>query len=80
VVTVAAHKEKPGVTNVVIDHTAAARLAIKHLYEIGHRKIAFIKGHRHRLPLGGDDADCAGVWRATHAGTHGTDAEWQLVA
>jgi len=47
VVTVAAHKEKPGVTNVVIDHTAAARLAIKHLYEIGHRKIAFMKGHRH---------------------------------
>jgi LacI family transcriptional regulator len=47
VVTVAAHKERPGVTNVVIDHTAAARLAIKHLYEIGHRKIAFMKGHRH---------------------------------
>jgi len=46
VVTVSAHKEKEGVTNVVIDHATAARLAIGHLYELGHRKIAFMKGHR----------------------------------
>jgi LacI family transcriptional regulator len=47
VVTVAGHREKDGVTNVVIDHIAAARMAIRHLYERGHRKIAFMKGHRH---------------------------------
>jgi len=47
VVTVAGHREKDGVTNVVIDHVAAARLTIRHLYEQGHRKIAFMKGHRH---------------------------------
>jgi LacI family transcriptional regulator len=47
VVTVAAHKEKQGVTNVVIDHMAAARMAIRHLYENGHRKIAYMKGHHH---------------------------------
>jgi LacI family transcriptional regulator len=47
VVTIAAHKEKPGVTNVVIDHMAAARMTLKHLYQNGHRKIAFMKGHRH---------------------------------
>jgi DNA-binding LacI/PurR family transcriptional regulator len=47
VVTVAARKEKEGVTNVVIDHVAAARMAIQHLYENGHRKIAYMKGHRH---------------------------------
>jgi DNA-binding LacI/PurR family transcriptional regulator len=47
VVAVSAHKEKDGVTNVVIDHAVAARLAIRHLYELGHRKIAFMKGHRH---------------------------------
>jgi len=47
VVTVAGHREKDGVTNVVIDHVAAARMAIRHLYELGHRKIAFMKGHRH---------------------------------
>jgi LacI family transcriptional regulator len=47
VVTVAGHTEREGVTNIVIDHVAAARLAIQHLYASGHRKIAFMKGHRH---------------------------------
>ncbi len=47
IVTVAARKEKEGVTNVVIDHMAAARMAIQHLYDNGHRKIAYMKGHRH---------------------------------
>lgn len=46
VVAVSAHKEREGVTNVVIDHGVAARLAIRHLYDLGHRKIAFMKGHR----------------------------------
>jgi LacI family transcriptional regulator len=47
VVTVSAHKQKPGVTNVVLDHASAARMAIKHLYDLGHRKLAFMKGHHH---------------------------------
>jgi LacI family transcriptional regulator len=47
VVTLSAHKEKEGVTNVVIDHVKSARLAIRHLYDLGHRKIAFMKGHKH---------------------------------
>jgi len=46
VVTISGHMEKEGVTNVFIDHRAAARLAIRHLYDLGHRKIAFMKGHR----------------------------------
>jgi LacI family transcriptional regulator len=46
VVTISGHKEKEGVTNVFIDHRAAARLAIRHLYDLGHRKIAFMKGPR----------------------------------
>ncbi len=44
VVTISGHLEKPGVTNVVLDHRAAARLAVRHLYALGHRKIAFMKG------------------------------------
>jgi LacI family transcriptional regulator len=44
VVTISGHLEKTGVTNVVLDHRAAARLAIRHLYDLGHRKIAFMKG------------------------------------
>lgn len=47
VVAISAHLEKEGVTNIAIDHERAARLAIKHLYDAGHRKIAFMKGHRH---------------------------------
>jgi len=47
VVALSAHKEKEGVTNVVVDHTVAARLALHHLYELGHRRIAFMKGHKH---------------------------------
>jgi DNA-binding LacI/PurR family transcriptional regulator len=47
VVTVAGHLERIGVTNIILDHVAAARMAIRHLYQNGHRKIAFMKGHRH---------------------------------
>lgn len=47
VVAISAHKEKEGVTNVALDHVAAARMAVRHLYDAGHRRIAFMKGHRH---------------------------------
>jgi LacI family transcriptional regulator len=43
-VTVSGHHEPEGVTNIVLDHQRAATLAIDHLYELGHREIAFIKG------------------------------------
>jgi DNA-binding LacI/PurR family transcriptional regulator len=44
VVAVSGHREVEGVTNIVLDHALAAKLAIKHLAQLGHRKIAFIKG------------------------------------
>ncbi len=47
VVSISGHLQKEGVTNVMLDHAEAARLAIKHLYDFGHRRIAFMKGHRH---------------------------------
>jgi len=43
-VLVAGHTTLPGVTNVILDHQRAAKLAIHHLYELGHRKIAFMQG------------------------------------
>jgi len=43
-VAVAGHARVEGVTNVVLDHKRAARLALKHLKELGHEDIAFIKG------------------------------------
>jgi DNA-binding LacI/PurR family transcriptional regulator len=44
-VAVAGHKRVQGVTNITLDHTLAARLALTHLLELGHREIAFLKGH-----------------------------------
>jgi DNA-binding LacI/PurR family transcriptional regulator len=43
-VSVAGHTELPGVTNVVLDHHRAAELALGHLYRLGHRKIAYMRG------------------------------------
>jgi len=47
VVAVAGHRKIPGVTNVVLDQTRAAELILRHLYQLGHRKIAFMRGGSH---------------------------------
>jgi LacI family transcriptional regulator, galactose operon repressor len=44
VVAVANHKKIEGVTNIVLDHRRAAELALRHLYQLGHRHIAFMRG------------------------------------
>jgi len=44
VVTVSGHNQVEGVTNIVLDHVRAAEVALKHLSQLGHRNIAFIKG------------------------------------
>jgi LacI family transcriptional regulator len=44
VVTVSGHNQVEGVVNVVLDHERAARVALNHLRQLGHRQIAFIKG------------------------------------
>lgn len=44
IVAVSGHQHVPGVTNILLDHALAAKLALEHLYALGHRKIAFIKG------------------------------------
>lgn len=43
-VAVAGHRTLRGVTNIVLNHHHAARIALEHLLEMGHRKIAFLKG------------------------------------
>src|SRR6201997_667376 len=43
-VAVAGHQRLEGVTNIVLDHKRAARLALEHLKSLGHEDIAFIKG------------------------------------
>jgi DNA-binding LacI/PurR family transcriptional regulator len=44
VVTVSGHNEVRGVVNVLLDHRRAAELALRHLVQLGHRRIAIIKG------------------------------------
>lgn len=44
VVTVSGHQKISGVTNVILDHSRAAQLALGHLLDMGHREIAFVKG------------------------------------
>jgi LacI family repressor for deo operon, udp, cdd, tsx, nupC, and nupG len=43
-VAVSSHNPAPGVVNVVLDHDEAARLALSHLRDLGHERIAFMKG------------------------------------
>ena len=47
VVAVAGHRKFEGVTNVVLDQRRAAELALRHLVQLGHRKIAFMRGGSH---------------------------------
>lgn len=44
VVTVSGHNQMKGVTRIVLDHVRAAEVALKHLSQLGHRDVAFIKG------------------------------------
>jgi LacI family transcriptional regulator len=44
VVSVSGHKHLPGVTNISLNHSVAAHLALQHLSSLGHRSIAFMKG------------------------------------
>jgi DNA-binding LacI/PurR family transcriptional regulator len=56
-VAVAGHKRVKGVTNIVLDHVQAATLALNHLADLGHERIAFMKGN----PLSSDSKD---RWKA----------------
>jgi LacI family transcriptional regulator len=46
VVAISAHIPLQNVTNIVLDHQKAVEQALVHLYELGHRSIAFMRGPR----------------------------------
>jgi DNA-binding LacI/PurR family transcriptional regulator len=52
-VAVPGHKNIPGVTNIILDHHHAARVALEHLQRLGHKDIAFMKGQ----PFSSDSED-----------------------
>jgi LacI family transcriptional regulator len=45
-VAVAGHRRIKGVTNIVLDHRRAVSLALAHLADLGHKKIAFMRGSK----------------------------------
>ena len=47
VVAISGHHRVPGVTNIAVDNKKATFAALEHLVTLGHRRIAFFKGHRH---------------------------------
>jgi DNA-binding LacI/PurR family transcriptional regulator len=53
VVCVAGHRRIEGVTNVLLAHVRAAELTLNHLYSLGHRHIAFMRGQ----PFSSDSDD-----------------------
>jgi len=52
-VAVAGHKKIKGVTNIILDHQRAAVLALHHLKDLSHERIAFMKGN----PISSDSKD-----------------------
>jgi LacI family transcriptional regulator len=46
VVAISAHSPVENVTNIVLDHHKAVESALLHLYSLGHRNIAFMRGPR----------------------------------
>jgi LacI family transcriptional regulator len=56
-VAIAGHRSAKGVTNLVVDHRAAVRMALEHLAKLGHQEIAFMKG-----PSSSSDSEVR--WRA----------------
>ena len=47
VISISGHHKMAGLTNIVLNHDQSAILALQHLYALGHRRIAFMKGQRH---------------------------------
>jgi DNA-binding LacI/PurR family transcriptional regulator len=52
-VAIAGHRKMKGITNIVLDHDKAAVLALGHLKELRHERIAFMKGN----PISSDSGD-----------------------
>lgn len=52
-VAIAGHRKLKGVTNIVLDHERAAILALTHLKDLRHERIAFMKGN----PISSDAQD-----------------------
>jgi len=73
-VAVAGHQKVENVTNIILDHRHAVQLALRHLQELGHTRIAFLKGQE-------KSSDSATRWAAIQqvAGEFGIPIDPNLV-
>ena len=67
-VAVAGHQKVENVTNIVLDHLRAAELGLLHLKELGHERIAFLRGQP-------KSSDSASRWDAILEVAHEYDIE-----
>lgn len=74
VVAVAGHRRISGVTNVVLDHKHAAELTLNHLWSLGHREIAFMRGQSFS-----SDSDDRFAALMAYAGELGINTDPELV-
>lgn len=64
IVTVSCPIAVPGITNIILNHQRAADLALEHLLNLGHRRIAFIRGQAFSSDTGSRwDAICRSARR-----------------
>jgi DNA-binding LacI/PurR family transcriptional regulator len=67
VVSISGHEPVAGVTNIQLNHKLAAALALNHLAELGHQKVAFMKGQEQTVDTDFrwaeimDTARCSGI-------------------
>src|SRR6202021_2881852 len=60
-IAIAGHRPVEGVTNILLDHRRAASLALQHLFQLGHREIAFMKAPHY-------SSDSTARWHPIRAG------------
>jgi DNA-binding LacI/PurR family transcriptional regulator len=46
IVSISGHEPVAGVTNILLNHKQAARLALRHLADLGHQRVAFMRGQQ----------------------------------
>jgi DNA-binding LacI/PurR family transcriptional regulator len=51
-VAISSHSTQSGVTDILLDHDRASVATLKHLYDLGHRRIAFMRGQVNSLDAG----------------------------
>jgi DNA-binding LacI/PurR family transcriptional regulator len=67
-VAVAGHQKVENVTNIILDHRRAAELGLRHLKELGHERIAFLRGQT-------KSSDSASRWEAIQEVAHEFDIQ-----